>query len=340
MLDRPQRLAFRPLLGPLMGLAAVVLFFAAAEYVHEYRKSNLTIVEFSSSYQSRFCTVRNTRTVLVQTATVAAASLGMTWIIIAGGIDLSAGCVLAFTATVLAWCLQAGYGGSIAILAAVSSGTAAGCVNGLLVSKLRLAPFVVTLGSMTVFLGMAKLIAAETTISPPSNQIPAWLSALVATPPRPEWLLVAPGIWLVIALSIAMTVLLRCSRLGRHAIAIGSNERAAFLSGVSIDRTKLLIYSLSGLLVGVAGILQFARLQSGNPTSGIGMELKMIASVVVGGGSLSGGRGSLAGTLLGALIIASISSGCTQLELSNPIQDMVIGAIIVAAVWLDRVRQP
>ncbi len=331
--------SWRPLRGPASGLVAVLLFFSIAEFFHEFHKSRQPIGQFVGNYSSRFLTARNARTVLIQTATVAAAALGMTWIIIAGGIDLSAGSVLALAATALAWMLHADYSGWAAVAACLGVGTAAGFFNGWLVSTLRLVPFIVTLGSMTIYLGLAKLIAGETTISPASAKIPNWLTMLVANPPRPAWLIVAPAVWLVLVLAVVLSVLLRHTRLGRHAIAIGSNERAAWLSGIRIPRAKIAIYSLAGFLIGVAGMLQFTRLSSGNPTSGTGMELKMIASVVVGGGSLQGGRGSLAGTLIGALIIASISSGCTQLELKNPIQDMLIGAIIIGAVLLDRTRQ-
>ena len=121
--------------------------------------------------------------------------------------------------------------------------------------------------------------------------------------------------------------------------AIGSNEATARLCGIDVPRTKVLIYLAAGIFVGIAGIYQFARLRSGNPTSGLGMELKVIAAVVIGGGSLSGGRGTVLGTLTGAAIMQTIASGCTQLSISNPWQDIILGVIIVAAVTIDQLRQ-
>ncbi len=327
------------LLGPFLGLAAVIAFFAAAELVQSFWRSGQTPGEFLSSYHSTFCTIRNVQTVLVQTATVAVAALGMTMIIVAGGIDLSAGTALALVATVFACLLRAGWFVAPALLASLLVGCAAGWINGALVSLLRIVPFIITLGTMTFYLGLAKLIAGETTVRPGLDQIPAWIPALVTPRPNSAWLLVPPGIWLVVGLTIVMEGVLRYTVFGRQVVAVGSNEQSARLCGVRVGLVKTAVYTLAGLFVAVAGILQFARLSSGNPTSGIGQELRVIAAVVVGGGSLSGGRGSMFGTFAGACIMAVISSGCTMLELKNPVQDMVIGIVIVAAVILDQIRR-
>jgi ribose/xylose/arabinose/galactoside ABC-type transport system permease subunit len=138
---------------------------------------------------------------------------------------------------------------------------------------------------------------------------------------------------------VVLAGVLRYSVFSRHVFAIGSNEATARLCGINVPRTKVLVYFLAGLFVGVAGVYQFARLSSGNPTSGIGIELKMIAAVVIGGGSLSGGRGTVLGTLTGAAIMQTIASGCTQLGITNPWQDIIQGVIIVAAVSVDQIRQ-
>lgn len=329
-------------LGPLLGLVFVVAFFAVAElgreYLHWRQNPAAASGSFWAEFESRFCTARNARTILAQTVTVAVAAIGMTLVIIAGGIDLSAGTALSLAATVLAFGLEANWPTAAAVALCLLTGCLAGVANGVLVALLRIVPFIVTLGTMTFFLGLAKLIAAETTIRPPLERVPAWMTALVAPRPNPEWLLVPGGVWLALALASGMGVLLRWTPFGRHAIAIGSNETAAHLCGVPLARVKIGVYSIAGLCVGLAGLLQFARLSSGNPTSGQGVELRIIAAVVVGGTSLKGGRGSIVGTLLGAAIMAVIGSGCTLLELNNPLQDMVIGIVIVAAVLLDRVR--
>lgn len=319
-------------LGPLVALLIVVLLFAYADgWINGDRAS--------------FWSLRNLRTIAVQTSTVAVAALGMTMIIISGGIDLSAGTALALCATVLAHGLNSGWGVGLSVGACLTIGGLAGAVNGSLISALRVVPFIITLGSMTVFLGLAKYVAKETTVRPPLDAIPPWLPELVTPSPRVDWVLqpllpnFANGVWLAILLACIMAFLLHGTVFGRHVFALGSNESTARLCGISVPRTKIAVYMIAGLFVGTAGIYQFARLSSGNPTSGIGLELKIIAAVVIGGGSLSGGRGSVVGTLTGAAIMLVIASGCTALGLRNPMQDIIIGVIIIAAVTVDQLRQ-
>lgn len=311
-------------LGPLIALIFVIAVFAAADTMNEDG--------------GRFLTQRNFRVILAQTSTVAVAALGMTVIIISGGIDLSAGTALALSATVLAYALRAGVGPIPAVLLSVMTGGLCGLINGALISLLRLVPFIVTLGTMTAFLGCAKLVADETTVRPALDQIPAWLDSLVSTRSESLWFGLPTGVWLAFVLSAALAAALHWTVFGRHVFAIGSNEQTARLCGVNVTATKIAIYSISGLLVGIAGMYQFAKLSSGSPISGLGLELKVIAAVVIGGGSLSGGQGSVLGTLTGAAIMGVIASGCTLLDLSNPIQDILLGVIIIAAVGLDQIR--
>lgn len=327
--------------GPLLGLLLVVAFFAVAEFGAGLVRGlgqGTELHEYVSEYRPRFLTVANARTILVQTCTVAMAALGMTIIIMAGGIDLSAGCNLALAATVLAQRLDSGQSIGLALVAAVTVASLAGALNGILISALRLTPFIITLGTMTFYLGLAKLLAGETTIRPPLQQIPGWVGALVSPRPRPPWLLMPLAAWLTLTAALVMAALVKFTVLGRHVRAVGNNEQTAVLCGIRVGRLKITVYTLAGALIGCAGILQFARLATGNPVSGIGLELRMIAAVVIGGGSLSGGRGSMFGTILGAGITATIANGCTMLELRNPLQDMVLGIIIVAAVLIDHVR--
>lgn len=319
-------------LAPLTALIVVVVLFA----VLDYRRAGANAV---------FFTVDNARAVAVQSVVVGTAALGMTLIVIAGGIDLSAGTALALCAVTLAWCLDRGYGIYVALVAAVGVGGLTGLTNGLLVSRLRVVPFIITLGTMTVYLGLSKLVAHETTIRPPLASIPEWLKGLVSSPPDADWLIYpvlpnfAPGIWLFFTLAGLLAFVLKQTTFGRYVFAVGSNEATARLCGLNVAGIKTAVYTLSGLFVGAAGVLQFARLKIGNPTSGRGLELSIIAAVVVGGGSLSGGRGSVLGTIAGAVLMVVISSGCTILELSDSIQDIVLGAIIVAAVTLDELRR-
>jgi ribose/xylose/arabinose/galactoside ABC-type transport system permease subunit len=151
-------------------------------------------------------------------------------------------------------------------------------------------------------------------------------------------MIVPPGVWILIVLALLVTLVLSYTRFGLHTFAVGANEQAARLCGVPVETTKLAIYTLSGLFAGVAGLMQFARLTVGDPTVAAGLELDAIAAVVIGGGSLAGGEGSVLGTMIGALIMTVIRSGCTQMGLSNWVQEMVTGVIIIGAVVLDRLR--
>jgi ribose transport system permease protein len=315
-------------LGPLLALLSLIVLFT----VIDYQWGN-----------GKFASVRNLRVLLNQTSIVAVASLGMTIVIIAGGIDLSAGTALTLCATVLAYCLKDDRSPIIAVGATILVGCACGLLNGLLISQLRVIPFIVTLGTMTVFLGIGKIVSQETTIFPARNQIPMWLQTLCSTRP-PEtiagWIPnVSAGVLLALALGLVVSLALRFTVFGRHLFALGSNESTARLCGINIPMMKIATYVLAGLFVGIAGVYHFATLKIGNPMEGVGLELQVIAAVVIGGGSLSGGRGSVLGSLTGAAIMVVLRSGCDQLEVPNPYQEIVIGVIIIAAVAIDRLRQ-
>jgi ribose/xylose/arabinose/galactoside ABC-type transport system permease subunit len=260
----------------------------------------------------------------------------MTAVIIAGGIDLSVGAVIALCTVVIAAALRAGASPMVAALAGVGTGLAAGLVNGALVTRLRVVPFIVTLGTMLLIRGAAKGIAHEQKIDAP----PSWLDDLLArTGDGHRWMLLPPGVWLLLLLALATAALLSRTRPGRYFFAVGSNEEAARLSGVPVARVKLLVYGLGGVLTGVAGLMQFSRLTEGDPSGAQGLELDVIAAVVIGGGSLAGGQGSVLGSLIGALIMQLLQSGCAQMSWPNWVQEIVTGAIIVAAVSLDRFRR-
>jgi ribose/xylose/arabinose/galactoside ABC-type transport system permease subunit len=240
------------------------------------------------------------------------------------------------------WLRSAPNAGSTAWLAVamcVGTGMLCGLLNGGLIVLLRVVPFIATLGTMTFFLGLAMIVADETSVRPASGQIPALLGELAAVRPEPAWLFVSKGVWLAFFLAVAMAIVLKYSVFGRHVFALGSNEATARLCGVNVSLLKLCVYTLSGFLVGVAAICFFARLNSGNPTAGTGLELKFIAAVVIGGASLSGGRGTVLGTLAGTAIMGVIASGGTLLGLSNPSQYIALGVIVIAAVAVDQLRK-
>lgn len=302
--------------GPLAGLIGVYLLFVMIG-------------------PSSFSSPGNLETIARQTAIVGTAALGMTMVIIAGGIDLSVGSVIALVTVLIASAMQAGFSPLAAVLAGVLGGTLCGLVNGLLITRLRVVPFVVTLGTLLVVRGAAKGIAHEQKIDAPLT----WVNDLLASlPPDRAWHLFPPGVWVMVLLAVGVAVLLRYTRPGRHMFAVGSNEQTARLCGVPVERVKLLVYGLSAMFSGIAGVMQFSRLTVGDPTVAVGTELDVIAAVVIGGGSFSGGEGSVLGTMVGALIMTVIRSGCSQMGLPNWVQEMVTGTIIVLAVAVDRLR--
>lgn len=266
-----------------------------------------------------------------QTAIVGMAALGMTMVIVAGGIDLSVGSIIALTTVVIAVLLRQDVPPVAAAAGGVAAAMACGVVNGALVTGLRVVPFIVTLGTMLVVRGAAKGLADERRIEAPAT----WLNDLLRTGGT---VLLPSGIWLLIALAFVVAAVLGYTRFGRHIFAIGSNERMARLCGVPVERRKVAVYALGALFGGLAGLLQFSKLSVGDPTVAIGLELDIIAAVIIGGGSLLGGRGTAAGTLMGAAIMTIISIGCSQKGLPNWVQQIITGAIIVGAVALDRVR--
>ncbi len=304
-------------LGPIAGLVAVFLLFAAIG-------------------PDSFSSPNNLETIARQTAIVGSAALGMTLIIISGGIDLSVGSMIALVTVVIAALLQAGVDPFLAALGGIAIGALCGFVNGFLITRLKVVPFIVTLGTYLVVRGAAKGFAHEQKIDAPLT----WLKELLAAlPPGQGWRIVPWGVWLTAVLALLVAGMLVYTRIGRHIFAIGSNEQTARLCGVAVDRVKVIVYALGGAFAGVAGVLQFSRLTVGDPTVAVGVELDVIAAVVIGGGSLSGGEGSILGAIVGALIMTVIRSGCAQMGLPNWVQEMVTGFIIVLAVAIDRWRQ-
>jgi ribose transport system permease protein len=288
-----------------------------------------TYALFSALAPSTFTGAANLVTMARQTSIVAVAAVGMTIIIVSAGIDLSVGSSVAFTTVVVAAMLRADYGPALAVLAGVGAATASGVASGVLVARLRMAPFIVTLGAMSILRGAAKGLASEQKI----DCDPRGLDALLS--PSAGWPLVPPGVWLAFAIAIAGALVLHLTRFGRHVYAIGSNEPTATVCGVDVPRVKILVYGLGGLLAGLAGVLEFSKLTVGDPTDSVGLELQVIAAVVIGGASLSGGVGTVAGSLVGAMLMAVVQSGCNFVGVHNWVQEIITGAIILVAVAIE-----
>ena len=303
--------------APFLGLLLVIVVFA------------ILIGE-----PEKYLSLRNLRTVLAQTVIVAIGAIGMTIIIISGGIDLSVGSAIALTGVISALGINAGWPTTVAVVAGILVGGVVGIVNGLAITRLRVVPFIATLGMLGVARGVAKGLAGSQTVNVPDT----WANDLLLTIPKHTWLLVAPGVWIAIILAITAAVMLRRTVFGRRVFALGSNEAAARACGIATDRLKIYIYALAGLLFGLAGVMQMSRLRQGDPTVAAGLELDIIAAVVIGGGSLAGGEGSILGAMIGALIMAFLRNGCQQVGWPNYIQEIIIGALIVFAVAIDRWR--
>ncbi|MBN2244916.1 MAG: ABC transporter permease [Candidatus Aminicenantes bacterium] len=304
-------------LGPFLGLILVMLIFSSIPEVRD-----------------RFLRGANLKSVATQSVIVALGALGMTVIIISGGIDLSAASNIALSSVITAFAINAGMPLLIALLCGILTGGLIGFANGGLITALKLPPFIVTLGMLGIGRGLAKWIAGNQKIDAPMT----WVNELMAKSPRPSWLLLAPGVWMIIILSILMAVVLRYTVFGKHVFAIGSNEATARLCGIGIIKTKIFIYSLAGVFCGLSGVMEFSRLTVGDPTVAVGLELDIIAAVVIGGGSLSGGAGSILGSMIGVFIMSFLRNGCTMMGWPNYIQEIIIGMIIITAVALDHIR--
>ena len=294
----------------------------------------LAAVLFALLIGPRFFSGPNLELMARQTAIVGVAALGMTLVIVSGGIDLSVGSVIALSTVVTALVLRDGYLPLLAALGAVAAGAACGAMNGILITTLRVVPFIVTLGTMLLVRGAAKGLANERRLEAPLS----WLNSLLRSVRGGSGVLVPSGIWLLVALAIVVAVTLQYTRFGRHLFAIGSNERTARLCGVRVERRKVAVYTIAGALAGLAGVLEFSRLSVGDPTVAVGAELAVIAAVIIGGGSLAGGKGTVLGTIAGAGIMTVIQIGSSQYGLPNWVQEIVTGTIIVFAVALDHLR--
>jgi ribose transport system permease protein len=324
------------------------------------------VVEYLLQGTLNYWAPSNQFMIFTQIVTVTVGAIGMTMVIILGGIDLSAGSVIAMTAMggaaivrvfspADAGALTIDQFGSLALwvpllalAAGVGLGGAAGAVNGGLITGLRMAPFIITLGMMTFARGAAKWIGGQTTIHPPTSWISDFTKPTITLFTENivwgpfEWNRDVSLSWAVLvtlALAAVAALILNRTRFGRHVFAIGSNEATARLCGVRVEWTKCLVYAIAGASFGLAGITDLGRLGAGDPTTAVGKELDIIAAVVIGGGSLSGGSGSVAGALLGALLMAHLRNICILCGVPTFVQEMVVGPVIIAACAIYQLRQ-
>jgi ribose/xylose/arabinose/galactoside ABC-type transport system permease subunit len=299
----------------------------------------LIICVLSALKPDTFLTMENFMNVLRRSSVNGIIAIGMTSIIISAGIDLSVGSMLALSGMAGAYTMIA-IGGSdpqgsafvIGTVLGIVVGIVCGFLNGVLITKLKLQPFIVTLGTMSAFRGISYVMNNGQPYNVPSYKYLGEGTVL--------GVLGIPISVVIFVVIIAIACfLLRYSRLGRYTYAIGSNREAAFHAGVNVDRNLIYIYTFTGLLVGIAAMIATSRTVSAQPTAGIALELDIIAAVVIGGASLAGGRGTITGTIVGTLLISVLRNGCTLLGISTHIQLIVIGMIIILAVAVDQLAQ-
>jgi ribose transport system permease protein len=303
--------------GPFIGLILVILLFSIPSETRGY-----------------FLTYHNFKIILTQTVIVSVGALGMTLIIVSGAIDLSVGSTVALTGVAAALLIQHGWGAVAATAAAVAAGGLVGLLNGAAVAGLRMPSFIITLGMLGIGRGMAKWLADNQTVNYDASPINTWM-----TTANPKGFALPDGVWVAIALAAATALLLRKTVFGRHIFAMGSNPSAARLCGVPTVRLQVLVFVLAGCFFGLAGIFQLSRLRLGDPTVAVGLELDIIAAVIIGGASLNGGSGTVLGSIIGALIMSVLRNGSQQMGWPNYFQEIIIGVVIIVAVFLDRFRR-
>lgn len=314
--------------------------FDTAAFIKQYAIIGILIifvVVLTFATGGKFLQTQNLLNVVTQVAAIGIIAIGMTFVIITLGIDLSVGSILAVAAVVSTSLAQLPSATAkypdlhlpviVAVLAGIAVGALAGWTNGFLIATFKIAPFIATLGMMTAARGMALIYSNGRPISrlqPGFN----WIG-------QGDLLFIPVPIWILAIVAVAAHIVLNFTRFGRHTYAIGGNEQAARVSGINLNRIKVGIFTLSGLLAGLAGIMLAARIGSGNPQLGTGIELDAIASAVIGGTSFNGGVGTIWGTIVGALIIGVINNGMDLLNISPFMQQVVKGTIIVLAIIID-----
>jgi len=278
-----------------------------------------------------FLTVTNLLNVALQASINIIVAIGMTFVITTAGIDLSVGSIVGLAGMVVADILTKGFGMPVGLVGGLLLGLLCGCLNGVLITKLKVTPFIVTLGSMSILRGLALIYHNGRPIYGLLKKDVLQVAGYVGPVPKP----------VIIAAVVAVIAhfVFRYTKIGEYAIAIGGNEEAARLSGINVDRYKVIIYGLCGVLCGLAGTVLTTRLYAAEPIAGTGYELDAIAATVMGGTSLSGGEGSILGTIIGAMIMSVLRNALNLLNVQSYYQQLAIGAVIVLAVVIDQLRK-
>lgn len=290
------------------------------------------LIAIVSILNPAFLSTKNILNILRQTSVNAIIAAGMTFVILTGGIDLSVGSILAISGAVCASIFVSGENIIFAVFIAILIGGVIGCINGFVIAKGKLQPFIATLATMTVLRGLTMVFTDGKPITLGSGELAVSFGkiggGLIFGVPTPV-------IIMIVVFAVAAYILSN-TKMGRYTYALGSNEEATKLSGLNTDKIKIWVYTISGILASVAGIILTSRLYSAGPTAGTGYELDAIAAVVLGGTSLTGGKGKISGTIIGALIIGVLSNALNILDVSSYYQMMVKGIVILIAVLLDR----
>jgi ribose transport system permease protein len=292
------------------------------------------LLAFFSIISEPFRTVDNYISILVATAVNGVLAMGVTFVIITGGIDLSVGTTMTFASVCMGivvtnWGLPLPLG----IAAALAAGTAVGLTNGFLIAKAKLPPFIATLGMLNITRGLAQILSDVKPIY--FEGTPQFYDLFMG-----KYIFGIPNVvFIMFGTAIIASLVLTKTSLGRYTFALGSNEEATRLSGVNVDRWKIAVYAVGGLFSGLAGILIAARMTSAQPSVGMGYELDAIAAAVIGGTSLSGGEGSIAGTIIGAFIISTLTIGLSIVGVPDQWKLVITGLVVIGAVWLDILRR-
>lgn len=292
----------------------------------------IILIVFVSVLNPAFLQVNNLLNLMRQLIINGFIALGMTFVILTGGIDLSVGSTLAFTSAIFAGLLQNGMNTGLAILITLALGLCLGLINGLLITKGKLAPFIVTLATMTIFRGLTLVYMDGRPISGPKDNFAFQFLG------KGQVFGIPFQVILFLIVYIVLSTLLNKTSHGRKIFAVGGNEKASFISGIKIDKVKILVYVISALMAVVSGLVLTSRLNSAQPTAGSAYEMDAIAAVVLGGTSMTGGSGSLTGTLIGILILGVLNNGLNLLGVSSFYQQIVKGVVILIAVLIDRKR--
>ncbi len=291
------------------------------------------LIVLVSVLNSNFLQVNNLLNLLKQLIINGFIALGMTFVILTGGIDLSVGSTLALSSAIFTGLISGGMPTILAILVALALGAIFGLINGILITKGKLAPFIVTLATMTIFRG---LTLVYTDGRPIAGKRDDFIFAFLG---RGKVFGIPFQVILFIIIFALLFYLLKNTSFGRKIYAVGGNEKASFISGINTDKVKIIIYIISGVMAAIAGLVLTSRLNSAQPTAGTAYEMDAIAAVVLGGTSMTGGSGSLTGTLIGILILGVLNNGLNLLGVSSFYQQIVKGAVILLAVLIDRKRK-